>query len=119
MGAERRQFHRAEQPFEIHYRLAGELGQGWKTGLVVNISAGGMRFHGEEGVEAGRMLEIRIALPARRESLVLTGTVAWSHMKAAGVTEHGVAFHDMDPTQQAMIDDLVRFLMTSVRLPDA
>ncbi|MBI4343575.1 MAG: PilZ domain-containing protein [Candidatus Omnitrophica bacterium] len=115
MGAERRQFPRVYQTFEVQYRLAGQLGQGWKTAMVVNLSASGMRFHAQEGIEADTTLEVQLALPNLKEPLVLFGAVAWCRLKAPGVMEHGLAFQDLTPERQSKIDDLVRFLRMNVK----
>lgn len=113
MGSEHRQFPRVQQPFEVQYRRAGELGQGWKNGFVINLSAGGVRFHGQELLEVGDKLELRLVLPNLREPLFLIGTVVWHRMKAAGITEYGIEFQDVSPDQRATIDELVRFLAIS------
>ena len=113
MARERRQFPRVPQPFEVRYRLSGELGESWKAVTTVNLSAGGVRFRDTELLTIGDALEIQIHLPGARETLTFQGRVAWSQMQASGVTENGVEFVDATAAEQQRIDNLVQFLRRS------
>ena len=113
MGAERRQFPRIPQVFEVHYRRIGELGATWRQVQTLNLSAGGVRFRDTESLEVGERLEIRIQLPGVREVLILCGGVAWSQFEASGVSETGVEFIEATERERQAIDNLVQFLRKS------
>ena len=108
---ERRDFGRVPVPFDIRYRIYGELGESWHDLTTINISAGGMRFRTEELLDIGTPLEVQIGLPGSPAPLIVQGKVVWGQALGAGVNEHGVQFMDMTPEQHEHIDGLVRFLM--------
>ena len=108
---ERRDFGRAPVPFDVRYRIYGELGESWHALTTMNISAGGMRFRAEDLIEVGACLEIEIGLPGSPAPLVVQGKVVWSRLLGSGVSENGVQFMAMTPEQHEHIDGLVRFLM--------
>jgi c-di-GMP-binding flagellar brake protein YcgR len=110
MGAERRQYYRVEQPFEIQYRPAGTLSDPWRPATAVNMSAAGIRFRCEERFEPGAGVEIQLALSWMPEPFVIRGTVVWSRLQAAGVNESGMEFSSVDIDQQAQLDRLLEFL---------
>jgi len=109
---ERRDFGRVPVPFDIRYRVYGELGESWHDLTTINISAGGMRFCTEELIDVGTSLEIQIGLPGSPAPLIVQGKVIWSRLLGSGVSENGVQFIAMTPQQHEHIDGLVRFLMT-------
>lgn len=111
MGEERRDFSRAPVPFDIRYRIYGELGESWREITTLNISAGGMRFRSDDLIEVGIQLEVQIALPSAPAPLIVRGRVAWSRLLGSGVSENGVQFTNVTPEQLEQIDGLVRFLM--------
>lgn len=110
---ERRRFNRVQEPLELLYRPSGELAASWHKAILVNISAGGLRFRSDEAVESGTLLELQIQLPGSRQPATIRGLVIWTQMPAAGVTESGVEFSDTDPEKLAEIDDVVEFLRTT------
>lgn len=114
MGAERRQYGRVPLPFDAKYRHYGDLSTSWRTIRTINISAGGMRFRSADLMEFGAVLEMQITLPAIREALIIKARVVWSEPMASGVTENGAEFFDVEPTNQAVIDDLVKFLTKGI-----
>jgi hypothetical protein len=111
MSAERRQFDRVGEAFEVKFRKRSQLGEVWKPATVLNLSAGGMRIQSPELLKTGQALELQLALPTLRGPLTLYAAVAWSQLLAAGVTEYGVAFAELSPDQQVAIDELVQFLL--------
>ncbi len=113
MARERRRFGRAEQPFEAQYRLVGQLMESWRKIRTINLGAGGMRFTGEDLLEAGAPLELRIELPMIQQPLMIRGCVVWSQSHGGGVVESGAEFVEVNPAQQAQIDALVVFLKRS------
>ena len=108
---ERRDFGRIPVPFDIRYRIYGELGESWHDLTTSNISGGGMRFRTEELITVGTPLEVQIGLPGSPAPLVVRGKIVWSRLLGSGVSENGVQFMDMTPEQHEHIDGLVRFLM--------
>lgn len=110
MESERRQYSRVQFPLPVRYRIAGELMSLWRTGDIVNLSAGGLRFTSTQLLESGTRLEFQIHLPVRQESYVVIGELVWVHESIRGTPEYGVAFIDVSPDKQTEIDELVRFL---------
>ena len=110
MGAERRQYGRAPLPFDAKYRHYGDLSTAWRTIRTINISAGGMRFRSADFMEFGAVLEVQITLPAVHEARIIKARVVWSEPMASGVTENGAEFFDVELAEQAIIDNLVKFL---------
>jgi len=117
MGPERRDFARANQPFESRGRIYGELMEAWRTITTLNISATGMRFRTDDVLPLGTVLEVEISLPCLREPLKVHGQVVWSQAMASGVAEHGAEFIDVSIEQAAQIDELVKFLIKSAPPP--
>jgi len=107
---ERRKFPRVPQPLGVQYRKIGELPAMWVTAQILNLSAGGLRFRGEETLAAGTLLEIQMALPDAREPLLIQCRVIWCQTQASGVTETGVGFSELSPEVQVRIDEMVQFL---------
>jgi len=110
MTRERREFHRIPQEFHAQYRLYGDLMASWSEIVLVNLSAGGMRFRSEDTIPKDTIIEMKLHLPHAHAPLVLHGSVAWSQLQASGVIESGVQFMDVTIEQQAQIDYLVQFL---------
>jgi c-di-GMP-binding flagellar brake protein YcgR len=117
MGEERRGFSRVPVPFDVRYRIYGELGESWRAMTTLNISAGGMRFRSGDLIEIGSHLEVQIALPSAAVPLVVQARVAWSQLLGSGVSENGAQFTNLTPEQREQIDGLVRFLMKTSPLP--
>ncbi len=117
MGEERRQFSRADQPFEARGRIYGELTESWHTITTLNISAAGMRFRSDDMLPLGTVLELEVNLPCLREPLVVRGRVVWSRAVASGVAENGVEFINVSLGQSEQIDQLVKFLMKNASPP--
>lgn len=110
MGQERRQFTRADQPFDARCRVYGEMIESWRVITTLNISGAGMRFRNDESLPVGTVMELEIALPCLREPLIVRGQVVWSTSVASGVAEHGAEFINVTLAQSEQIDQLVKFL---------
>ncbi len=109
MGAERRRFLRATQPFDAHCRLR-EVGGSWIAVAVLNLSASGVRFRNELPFDLGAEMELKFQPTGFSKPLVVRGRVIWHEMQASGVVEHGIELRGLSPEQQQQIDYLVRFL---------
>ena len=113
MTQERREFPRITQPFEARYRPSGDIGASWYTATIVDLSAGGIRIRSAESMAPDSLVELEIQLPSTRERLALRGRIMWYYVQAAGLVEHGIAFIEIERTQQIQIDALVQFLHKS------
>ena len=111
---ERRQFSRLQQPLDAQYRLYEELPASWRSARVLNISANGLRFRGEDAFRPGAAIDIQIQLPGMREPLAVRGLIVWTQMQASGVTECGTEFTALSPNTQEQIDKVVQFLSKGV-----
>ena len=112
MGIDRRRFDRVTASFEVECRRAGALSETWRRVVVVDFSAGGLRFHSEEPFDPGEPLEVQIRLPNIRWPLLLRARVVRSDPLSPGTCRCAVEFVEVTPDQQAEIDGLVQFLRT-------
>ena len=110
MGEERRRFPRATHPFDAQCRTLEDVGYGWVSVTVVNLSASGLRFRSETPFERGAEVEVQFKPDGFQERLVLRGRIVWVEMRAAGVVEHGAEMSNISPAQELAIDRLVSFL---------
>jgi len=111
MGIERREFERAHLHVPIRYRSLTEMIELWLPGIMLDISAAGLRLMVEEALEVGTRLVCEIVFPGRAESYTLFGEIV-SELRARPKSyEYGLAFTDVTPDKQAEIDELVQFLM--------
>ena len=108
MTAEQRQFDRVPHSVPLYWRRLDDRTGRWIEALTLNVSASGMVLQSRTLFEVGTMLELRIALSDTSDPLFLRGRVVWH--KPGGLIQHGVAFVDVTPDQQASIDELVQFL---------
>lgn len=109
MSRERRKFHRVSESLEGRCRASGQLSALGAAITILNFSAGGLRFRGEELHEKDAFLEIETQMPGMKDKLLLKAQVAWSSLHASGVVETGVEFLDVTGDQQYQIDNLVAF----------
>lgn len=110
MESERRRFPRVTQTVDARYRISGGFGESWRMLRVLDLSAVGMRAQCEEPMEMMTDLEIRIQFPGLRQPMEIHGQVVRSTALPSGVAEAGIDFLDMNPEQQLLLDELVRFL---------
>lgn len=110
MGQEQRRFERVPAAFRVQCRLQGDLTGGWHSVVTGDISAGGLSFQSDQLYEPSESLEIQIELPSFRVPLILSGRIVRSRALPGGVCECAVEFANLEPEQQAAIDELVGFL---------
>ncbi len=110
MEQNQRRFERIPQPFEVHWRMMGELSDAWRPTVTLDLSAGGMSFQSNESFDVETMLELQIQLPHMRSPLILHGRVARVKPHPSEGVEIGVEFFNVRSDQQMEIDELVRFL---------
>ena len=108
-GRERRQMRRIHLPRPVDYQVAGEPLALSPTGLLVDLSASGLRFLCDRTLDPGTKVTCTLKLPNRPEPYELTGTVVRFERMGAGM-EYGVAFVNVSPDRQAEIDSMVRFV---------
>ena len=75
MGGERRKYDRASFQVPVKFRRAGSLMELWHQGILVDLSAGGLRFMTPELLDLETRLEFQLLLPTQGASSVLLGTV--------------------------------------------
>lgn len=110
MSQERRGGTRAPCIFPVRCRLA-QADAPWRDVQTVNVSAGGLRYLGQESFETGTVLEVQVIRPYDGEVVPVRGTVVWTTSPAAGVVETGVQFEPLTPAQRQRIEELVQRLM--------
>lgn len=116
MGAEQRGFMRVPLPFPASCRRYGAFEEAWHQVALLDLSAGGMSFTGEDlfepnaSGEPNASLEIKIQLPTDTGPLLLRGALRRRKALATNVAEYGVEFVQLTPDQQVKIDQLVQFL---------
>ena len=115
----RRDFHRVTQPVTGRYRLSNQIVAPWTSITIINLSAGGLRFRGEELLEQDAPIEVETHVPGMSAVLFVKGRVAWSSLQASGVTETGVQFLDVTIEQKFRIDKMVEFLRSTAPPPQA
>lgn len=108
MSKERRRFDRASQSVEVQYRRRSDLPQPWEEGLMLNLSAAGIRLQLRGCADPGTILEVQIKLPNNRNPVALCGRVVWRAPPNASIC--GIELLDVTPDQRADIDELVQFL---------
>ncbi len=110
MGTERREFERANLHVPIRYRSLTEMIELWSSGIMLDISAAGLRIMVEDALEVDTRLACEIVFPGRADPYTLFGEVV-SELRAQPTSyEYGIAFTDVTPDKQAEIDELVQFL---------
>ena len=110
MEAAQRGFMRVPLPFRASCRHYGALEETWHQVALLDLSAGGMSFTGEDLFEPDSSLEIKIQLPTDPGPLLLHGALRRRKALATNVVEYGVEFVQLTPDQQVKIDQLVQFL---------
>ncbi len=108
---ERRRFVRVALPHPVQYRLQEESAGSWRSALMTDFSAAGLRFICDRTLKAGTPVEFEMFFPTRTEPYHFVTSVVWGRAAASGTFEHGVAFTTVTPEQQYEIDELVQFLI--------
>jgi hypothetical protein len=83
----------------------------WRTGTIVDLSAGGFRLTTTQALDEGVKLEFEIRLPGRAGPYVLYGQIVWTKDIAVDLKEYGVELVDITPDNKAELDELVQFLL--------
>ena len=116
---QQRRHQRIALPISIKYRIEGDAGASWREGLLVNLSAGGLRFTSDVLSSAqlfpGQRLKLHWSLENRPEPYAFQGEIVWTHDTASRLVECGVEFFDITPDQEFEIGQLVEFLMSTRR----
>lgn len=84
----------------------------WSSIAVVDLSAGGLRFHSRESLGLGELIDVRIRLPNLAKPLALRARVVRRGSPGPGGRECAAEYLDVTPDQRAEIDELVQFLRT-------
>ena len=112
---QKRRHLRVSLPVPIKYRIEGESGAASREGLLVNLSAGGLRFTSDMLSSAqlipGQRLQLEWSLENRVEPYTLQGEIVWTHDTASRLVECGVEFFDITPDQELELGQIVEFLM--------
>ena len=112
---QKRRHQRISLPLSIKYRIQGELGVSWREGLLVNLSAGGLRFTSDmlssAQLFAGQRLELQWSLENRPDPYAFQGEIVWTHDTVSRLVECGVEFFDITPDQELELGQVVEFLM--------
>ena len=109
MSEEHRRFDRIQETFTLRCRHLGSLSETWRPVVMIDISAGGLSFRGEELYQDGQQLDLEIMLPRYRTPLRLQARVLRCRPLPDAV-ESAAEFLDVTLDQQAEIDELVQFL---------
>ena len=112
---QQRRHQRITLPIAIKYRIEGESSGSWREGLLVNLSAGGLRFTSDMlssfQLLPGQRLELEWSLQNRVEPYTFIGEIVWTHDTPSRLVECGVEFFDITPDQEMELGQLVEFLM--------
>ena len=117
MAQEGRRFDRIRLPIEARCRSYGSLSDSWQTIQVLDLSASGIRFECEAMVEEQSRIEIQVMLPVSQRWSVLLGIVVRCRPLPADICDIAVEFEQLDVTQGAQIDEMVRFLKKQPKPP--
>ncbi|NQT75485.1 MAG: PilZ domain-containing protein [Candidatus Omnitrophica bacterium] len=80
---EKRRFIRFDITLKVTY-AAQKAPRAEKTGIVKDVSAGGMQLLTEEKLETGSRLELKMIIPEALNPVHLNGTVLWSRDVSEG-----------------------------------
>ena len=109
MGEDQRRFDRIPEAFTFRCRHFGSLSETWRPVVMIDMSAGGVSFRGEELYQDGQRLDLELILPRYPRPFRLQARVLRCHPLPDAV-ESAVEFLDVTLDQQAEIDELVQFL---------
>ena len=97
---------------KLLYRTYNSTG-GFQVGDVIDISAGGMQFHGAASVEPGLKLDISIKHPKSNDQIAIQATVA--HLSkihsSEGKYRMGISF-ELSPEDSQKMEDLLSWVAT-------
>ena len=100
---ERRKYHRIPTDQVISF---AELDNNDKLAVSKNLSTGGISFE-VIGCEINLGDVLRVTFNVGDHTVVATGKVVWATDTDPITTEVGLAFHEIDPSAQALLDEIV------------
>jgi len=83
----------------IQYRFGSTIA----AALTLNLSHGGIAIRTTSPLESSARIKVRFRIPGSKTDIDAEGRVAWSDRRVG----MGVRFEQLDPGQQALIDDFV------------
>ena len=109
----RRRDPRVKLPCPMMYRPAGSSACAWFDGTLLDFSAGGLRFLGEQLLEPHEMLAVQMQFPLGADPYDFTGRIIWVRPSTSGLYEYGAQLNDLTLDQAAALEEIVRFLRWS------
>jgi len=100
---ERRKYHRIPTDQVISF---AELDANDKLAVSKNLSTGGIAFE-VMGCEINMGDVLRVTFNVGDHTVVATGKVVWATDTDPITTEVGLAFHEIDPDAQLLLDEVV------------
>lgn len=110
MGREQRRFPRAELSLPVTFRRKTALASEWLPGTVKDFGAGGFRFEASELMEAGALIELRLALPIRSDPYVFDCRMLWERPLTASASEYGGVFVELSDAQRGELGAVAEFV---------
>ncbi len=103
LSSERRKYARIPTDQVISF---AELDANDKLAVSKNLSTGGIAFE-VMGCEINMGDTLRVTFNVGDHTVVATGKVVWATDTDPITTEVGLAFHEIDPDAQALLDEVV------------
>jgi c-di-GMP-binding flagellar brake protein YcgR len=100
---DRRKYHRIPTDQVISF---AELNASDTLAVSKNLSTGGIAFE-VMGCEINMGDELRVTFNVGQKTVVATGKVVWATDTDPITTEVGLAFHEIDPAAQELLDEVV------------
>lgn len=100
---ERRKYHRIPTDQVISF---AEIDANDKLAVSKNLSTGGIAFE-VMGCEINMGDVLRVTFNVGQHTVVATGKVVWATDTDPITTEVGLAFHEIDPGAQELLDEMV------------
>ena len=100
-GKDRRKYHRIATDQVISF---AELDASDRLAVSKNVSTGGISFE-VVGCEINMGDVLRVTFNVGEHTVVATGKVVWATDTDPITTEVGLAFREIDPTAQEILDD--------------
>ena len=118
MGSERRRFERTTLPVPLKFRYAEDRTARWHDGLLLDLSAGGMRFAADEIIPLGAPLQFEMYFPIRMHPYRFNGRTVW--VREGRDMQYGAELLDVTPRQENELAELIQFLNVPPKAaPDA
>jgi c-di-GMP-binding flagellar brake protein YcgR len=110
---ERRRFVRLNVSVKVEYKVLETAAKEIHSTLTKDISGGGICLIGDEELNTGRFLELKIYLPKEQEPILSLGRVVWSKPFIIGdeITgkrfDIGIEFIKIDDTKREKINQYI------------